>query len=120
MMKTRSGAVVVFAILLCLACGGWGRRVRMGERFTLHPGDRVVVAGAGLSLRLEEVGHRFYADGRGDDPFATLSARTGGAPWRTVTVGDRVAVGGSTLRLVAANPFERDGGPSATFVVTRR
>lgn len=119
-MKARSGAVLCSTILLCLACGVWGRRVRLGERFMLHPGDRVVVAGAGLSLRLERVGHQFYVDGRGDDPFATLSARTGGAPWRKVTVSDSLAVGGSILRLVAANPFERDGGPSATFVVSRR
>ncbi|HEX8905766.1 MAG TPA: hypothetical protein VF771_13030 [Longimicrobiaceae bacterium] len=114
--RLRAAAVLV----LCAGCGFLARRVKPGEEFTLHPGERVVVTGAGVGVRLDAVGHQWYADGGAERPYATVRVTPGGAAQHSLTFGDTLEVHGHAVRLVAANPFQREGGPSATLVVTPR
>ena len=107
-------------ILLFAGCGLFARRVKVDEEFTLRPGDRVVVAGTGLSIRLESVGHQWYVDGRGEAPYANLTVSGDGAPARSLTLGESVDVGDYAIKLVGANPFSSEGGPDCKLVVTRR
>jgi hypothetical protein len=107
-------------LVTCTACGFPGRRVRPDERFTLHPHEKAAVAGTGLTVRLDAVGRRWYADGSPETPYVTLTVRAGGAPPRSLSLDDSQRVGGHAIRLVGANPSASGGGPAATLLATRR
>ena len=107
-------------ILLLAGCGLFARRVKLDEEFTLRPGERVVVAGTGLSIRLESVGRQWYVDGRAEAPYANLTVSGGGASARSLTLGESVDAGDYAIKLVGANPFSSAGGPDCKLVVSRR
>ena len=124
-MKRRSmGRWIVAAALVAAAAYAFrGPWAEPGHRFTLRRGEKVMMEGSWLSIRLDAVGHHWFTDGSTEEPYATLTVRQGFGPRRELVVGMRgggEAVGASIVRLVAANPSEYDGGPTATLVVSRR
>ena len=124
-MRRRSmGRWIAAAVLVALAAYAFrGPWVEPGHRFTLRRGEKVLVEGSWLSIRLDAVGHHWFADGGAEEPYATLTVRQGLGPRRELVVGmggGGESVGSSAVRLVAANPSEYDGGPSATLVVSPR
>ena len=52
---------VVITVLALSACTN---SVALGETVELHEGDTVAIEGIGMRIRLEDVGHGWYADGR--------------------------------------------------------
>jgi len=111
-------AVSAAILLLMNSCGS--RRVKVGEEFTLRPGEKVVIAGTGLAIQLKGVGHQWYVDRRAESPYAELIVTGGGASARPVTLSESMTVGDYNLKLIAANPFRNSGGPDCTLIVTRR
>ena len=112
-------AVAAVILLFMSNCGVLSRRVRVGEEFTLKPGEKVSVRGADLAIRLKAVGHQWYADRRADSPYVELELSDVGAFGRNVTLSESMTVGDYTLKLVAANPFRDNGGPDCKLIVTR-
>lgn len=111
--KVLVGKLLVVALLLLTSCALLSRRVKIGEEFTLRPGEKVVVSGTDLGIQLKSVGHQWYLDRRVDSPYAELMVTGGGASSRSVTVSQTLAVGDYTIKVIAANPFKDNGGPIA-------
>lgn len=111
-------AVSVIALIFVSSCL-LSRRVKVGEEFTLKPGEKVSVRGADLAIRLKAVGHQWYVDRRADSPYVELELSDVGAFGRNVTLSESMTVGDYTVKLVAANPFRDNGGPDCKLVVTR-
>ena len=106
--------------LLVLSGCVLSRRVKIGDEFTLKPGEKVSVSGADLTIRLKEVGHQWYVDRRADSPYVELELSDIGASGHRLTLSDTETVGDYTIKLVAANPFRDNGGPDCKLMVTRR
>lgn len=108
------------ALILVSNCSVLSRRVKVGEEFTLKPGEKVSVAGADLSIKLKEVGHQWYVDRRAESPYVELILSDVGASGQKVTLSDIKTVGDYNIKLVAANPFRDHGGPDCKLIVTHR
>ena len=106
--------------LLFLSNCSLSRRVKIGEEFTLKPGEKVSVKGADLTIKLKGVGHQWYVDRRADSPYAELTLSDVGAFGHDLTLSDTTSVGEYNIKLVAANPFRDNGGPDCKLVVTHR
>ena len=124
MMRTKFSAgkwLAVFAIALLLVSGCLlSRRVKVGEEFSLKPGEKVSVSGADLTIKLKSVGHQWYVDRRADSPYVELELSDVGAFGKKLTLSDIQTVGDYNIKLVGANPFTDNGGPDCKLVVTRR
>ena len=107
-------------LLLVTGCGLWSRRVKVGEEFTLRPGEKVVIAGTDLAIQLKGVGHQWYVDRRADSPYAELIVSGGGASARPLTLSESTIVGDYSVKLVAGNPFRDNGGPDCKLIVMRK
>ena len=123
-MRTDSptGKRIALSAITLLVLSGCvlSRRVKIGEEFTLKPGEKVSVSGADLTIRLKEVGHQWYVDRRADSPYVELELSDVGASGHKLTLSDTETVGDYTIKLVAANPFRDNGGPDCKLMVTRR
>src|SRR6266550_1964029 len=124
-MRTESSAgkwIALFAITLLFlsGCSLLSRRVKVGEEFTLKPGEKVSVSGADLSIKLKSVGHQWYVDRRADSPYVELELSDVGAFGKKLTLSDTQTVGDYNIKLVGANPFTDNGGPDCKLIVTRR
>lgn len=106
---------------LLTACGLFSRRVKLGEEFTMKPKEKVVVAGAGLEIELDGVGHQTLLNPQ-LPPFRSsyVTLRVTPGPPRPMEVTNSVDVGDYTITVESADPFRNDGGPCCKFVVTRR
>lgn len=113
-------AAVAVTLLFVTRCALFSRKVKLGEEFTLRPGEKVVIAGAGLAIQLKGVGHQWYVDRRAESPYAELIVTGRGASARPLTLSESMTVGDYTLKLVAANPFRDNGGPDCKLIVTRQ
>jgi len=119
---SKSFLVVSTGILLLTSCGLLSRRVKPGEEFTMKPKETVVVSGAGLEIKLAEVGHQTFPNPQPQplrSSYVQLIVTTGGSP-RSIQVDDSVEIGEYTITVKSANPFRYDDGPRCTLVVTRR
>lgn len=94
--------------------------VKLGEEFTLKPGEKVSVTGADLTIKLKAVGHQWYVDRRADSPYVELILSDVGASGHNLTLSETETVGKYNIKLVAANPFSNNGGPDCKLVVTLR
>jgi hypothetical protein len=112
--------LLVSAVILLLMSSDSSRTVKVGEEFTLRTGDKVVIADTDLAIQLKGVGNRWYTDRRSHSPYAELIVSGGGAAERRLTLNKTATLGDYTLKLVAANPFRHNGGPSCKLLVTRR
>lgn len=118
-IKPLFGVSMVVALLT--GCGLFSRGVKLGEEFTMKPKEEVVVAGAGLKIRLEGVGHQTFPEPQPRplrSSYVTLRVTPG--PPRPIEVTDSVDVDDYTITVKAADPFASDGGPRCKLVVTRR
>ena len=113
-------AVSAVILLFMSNCGVLSRRVRVGEEFTLKPGEKVSVRGADLAIRLKAVGHQWYVDRRADSPYVELELSDVGAFGQNVTLSDTKTIGEYNIKLMAANPFRDNGGPDCKLIVSRR
>ena len=113
-------AVWAITLLFMSNCGVLSRRVKVGEEFTLKPGEKVSVRGADIAIRLKAVGHQWYVDRRADSPYVELELSDVGAFGKNVTLSDTMVVGEYNIKLMAANPFRDNGGPDCKLIVTRR
>ena len=113
-------AASAIALLFISNCGLLSRRVKVGEEFTLKPGEKVSVKGADLAIKLKAVGHQWYVDRRADSPYVELELSDVGAFGQKLTLSDTQTVGDYNIKLVGANPFTDNGGPDCKLVVTRR
>jgi len=119
---SRRKLLAAAAIILVLvgSCTLLSRRVKVGEEFTLKPGEKVSIAGADLTIRLKAVGHQWYVDRRADSPYVELILSDVGASGHNVTLSESETVGNYNIKLVAANPFSNNGGPDCKLIVTSR
>ena len=92
----------------------------MGEEFTLKPDEKVSIAGADLTIKLKSVGHQWYVDKRAEEPFVELILSDVGAFGKKLTLSDTQTVGDYNIKLVAANPFQDNGGPDCKLILTHR
>lgn len=113
-------AGLAITLLFMSNCGVLSRRVKVGEEFTLKPGEKVSVRGADLAIRLKAVGHQWYVDRRADSPYVELELSNVGAFGQNVTLSDTKTIGEYNIKLMAANPFRDNGGPDCKLIVTRR
>lgn len=101
--------IFLLAALTIAALGGCSLRattIGVGEEFTLLPQQAARVRGANLTVRLEGVGHGWYANGGGEFAFANLSVRQGLSQNQfQLEVGESWSVSGYDIHLLAANPF---------------
>lgn len=121
---TRRWLLISSLILLLLAgCGLWSRRVKLGEEFTMRPGEKVVVAGTDLTIQLDGVGHQSFP-GTQPQPvrlaYVELTVTAGGAAPRSIRMDESADVGDYIIKLNGANPFRNNGGPKCELTVTRR
>jgi len=112
-------ALSAISLLLVSGCL-LSRRVKVGEEFSLKPGEKVSVSGADLTIKLKSVGHQWYVDRRADSPYVELELSDVGAFGKKLTLSDTQTVGDYNIKLVGANPFTNNGGPDCKLVVMRR
>ena len=55
--------------IVFISCSWGTRQAKLGEQFAMRPKDRVTVAGTGLTIRLDGVGHQTFS-GPGPAPGA--------------------------------------------------
>jgi hypothetical protein len=113
-------AASAIILVLVSSCTLMSRRVKVGEEFTLKPGEKVSIAGADLTIRLKAVGHQWYVDRRADSPYVELILSDVGASRHNLTLSESETVGSYNIKLVAANPFSNNGGPDCKLIVTSR
>jgi hypothetical protein len=118
--KLRSCFTVSTVVLLLTSCALFSRRVNLGEEFTMKPGEKVGVAGSGLAIKLEGVGHQTSANPKAQIRASYVTLKVSPGPTEPVRVEDSVDVGDYSITVKSANPFNSDGGPSCALVVTRR
>lgn len=114
--------VISFAIV-SIGCSLGSRKVKLGEQFTLRPKEKVVVAGTGLTIRLDEVGHQTFSEPQPrplSSSYVVLTVTAGSVPAKSISisVGESENVGDYTIRLIGANPFHDQGGPDCKLMVT--
>lgn len=107
-------------LIFMSSCALLSRRVKVGEEFTLKPGEKVSIAGADLTIRLKAVGHQWYVDRRADSPYVELILSDVGASAHNLTLREIETVGNYNIKLVGANPFNSNGGPDCKLIVTPR
>jgi hypothetical protein len=113
-------ATALIILVFVSSCTLLSRRVKLGEEFTLKPGEKVSVTGADLTIKLKAVGHQWYVDRRADSPYVELILSDVGASGHNLTLSETETAGKYNIKLVAANPFSNNGGPDCKLVVTLR
>jgi hypothetical protein len=112
--------LVAFAVIDC----SWrSRRVKLGERFTMRPKDKITVAGPGLTVRLDGVGHQTFS-GPGPSPGAAayvelLVTSESGSRSARISVGESTEVGDYVIKVNSAYPFSSQDGPRCELTVSR-
>jgi hypothetical protein len=114
--------LVVALAIVFISCSWASRRVKLGEQFTLRPKDKVIVAGTGLAIRLDEVGHQTFS-GPGPSPGAAsyvllfVTFKDASKSIR-LSVGENTTTGNYLIKVNSAHPFRSDGGPRCELTVT--
>jgi len=124
-MKFRGAKFALIAALAIafISCSWWSRRVKLGEEFTMRPKDKVAVAGTGLTIRLDEVGHQTFS-GPGPPPSGAsyvvlLVTSEDGSKSIRISVGDTKEVRDYVIKVNSAYPFRSQDGPRCELTVTR-
>ena len=109
------GLMVVFVA----GCGLLPRKVKVGEEFTLHAGEKVSVSGADLSIEVKSIGRQWYVDRRAESGYAELIVKGRGASSpRKIGVGETVDEGDYVIKVDSVNPF--GAKPDCTLIVKRK
>jgi hypothetical protein len=119
----KTCSLIGISLVLIANCGWTVRKVKVDEEFTLHPNEKVRLAGADLTIQLakkESVGRQWYVNGRPEAPYARLLITTDGTTvTKSLTLGDSSNAGDYYVKLIAANLDHNDGGPDCKLVITR-
>ncbi len=111
MSRTAPLLAWILSLLLLSACAP---SVALGEEVELLEGDTIVIAGAGMRIRLDDVGHGWYGDGT-HFPIVSLTVSYGGST-EEYLIEDTLEVG--EYRIDISRVFEPEG--RCSIVVTRR
>jgi hypothetical protein len=118
MTKTVSIAIAL-VIIFVTACGFLPRKVKVGEEFTLHTGEKVSVSGADLSIEVKSIGRQWYTDRRAESGYVELMIKGRGASSpRRVGAGEHVDMGDYLIKVNSINPFGNK--PDCTLIVNRK
>ena len=117
-MKKISIAIALIFVFVT-ACGFLPRKVKVGEEFTLHPGEKVSVSGADLTIEVKSIGRQWYTDRRAESGYVELiiKGRGASAP-RKVGVGETVDERDYVIKINSINPFGQK--PDCTLVVNQK
>lgn len=115
--------LVISIAIVSIGCSLWSRSVKLGEQFTLRPKEQVVVAGTGLAIRLDEVGHQTFSEPQPkplSSSYVVLTVTAGSVPAKSISisVGESETIGGYTITVNSAYPFRSDNGPRGELTVT--
>ena len=106
MMKKISFALALIIVVFVTACGFLPRKVKVGEEFTLHSGEKVSVSSADLTIEVKSIGRQWYIDRRAESGYAELMIKGRGASApRKVGVGETVDEGDYIIKVNSINPF---------------
>ena len=109
--------------IVFISCSWGTRQAKLGEQFAMRPKDKVTVAGTGLTIRLDTVGHQTFS-GPGPAPGAAayvellVSSESGSKSIR-ISVGDITEVRDYVIKVNSAYPFRSQDGPRCELTVTR-
>ena len=117
-MKRRPVAIALI-IIFVTACGFLPRKVKLGEEFTLHSGEKVSVSGADLTIEVKSIGHQWYTDRRAESGYVELviKGRGASAP-RKVGVGETVDERDYIIKVNSINPFGQT--PDCKLIVNQK
>jgi hypothetical protein len=121
-LRGAKGALIATLAIARIGCSLWSRRVNLGEQFAMRPKDKVVVAGTGLTVRLDEVGHQTFS-GPGLPPggasyVVLLVTDENGSRSIRIGVGETTEGGACVIKVNSAYPFRGDDGPRCELTVT--
>src|SRR5881628_567524 len=110
--------------IVFISCSWGTRQAKLGEQFTMRPKDRVTVAGTGLTIRLDEVGHQTFS-GPGPSPggasyVVLLVAYENGSRSIRISVGENAEAGVYVITVNSAYPFRSQEGPRCELTVTKK
>jgi hypothetical protein len=118
-MTTRIPIAVALIVTFVTACGFLPRKVKVGEEFTLHSGEKVSVSGADLTIEVKSIGDQWYTDRRAESGYAELIIKGRGADRpRKVGVGETVDEGDYLIKVNSINPFGKN--PECQLVVNKK
>jgi hypothetical protein len=118
-MTRRISIATALIVVVVTACGFLMRKVKVGEEFTLHSGEKVSVGGADLTIEVKSIGRQWYVDRRAESGYAELMIKGRGASsTRRVAVGESVDVGDHVIKVNSINPFGQK--PDCTLVVNQK
>ena len=118
-MTSRIPITIALIVTFVTACGFLPRKVKVGEEFTLHSGEKVSVSGADLTIEVKSIGHQWYVDRRAESAYAELIIKGRGvsAP-RKVGVGETVDEGDDIIKVNSIDPF--GAKPDCKLIVERK
>jgi len=105
-MTRRISIATALIVIFVTACGFLPRKVKVGEEFTLHSGEKVSVRGADLTIEVKSIGHQWYVDRRAESSYAELMIKGRGVSGpRKVGLGETVDEGDYIIKVNSINPF---------------
>src|SRR2546423_6032330 len=105
-MTRRISIATALIVIFVTACGFLPRKVKVGEEFTLHSGEKVSVSGADLTIEVQSIGHQWYVDRRAESSYAELMIKGRGVSGpRKVGLGETVDEGDYIIKVNSINPF---------------
>jgi hypothetical protein len=118
-MTRRISIATALIVVFVTACGFLPRKVKVGEEFTLHAGEKVSVSGADLTIEVKSIGRQWYTDRRAESGYVELiiKGRGASAP-RKVGVGETVDEGDYVIKVNSINPFGQN--PDCKLVVNQK
>jgi hypothetical protein len=118
-MTKRISITIALIVIFVTACGFLMRKVKVGEEFTLHSGEKVSISGADLTIEVKSIGRQWYTDRRAESGYAELIIKgRGAAAPRKVGVGETVDERGYIIKVNSINPF--GAKPDCTLVVNQK
>jgi len=110
--------------IVFISCSWGTRQAKLGEQFAMRPKDKVTVAGTGLTIRLDGVGHQTFS-GPGPAPGAAayvellVSSESGSRSMR-ISAGESTGVDDYFIKVNSAYPFRSQGGPRCELTISKR
>jgi|ERR1041385_3567636 hypothetical protein len=118
-MTRRISTTAALIVIFVAACGLLMRKVKVGEEFALHSGEKVSVSGADLTIEVKSIGRQWYTDRRAESGYVELiiKGRGASAP-RKVGVGETVDERDYLIKVNSINPF--GAKPDCQLVVNQK
>jgi len=115
----RLAVAIALIVIFVTACGFLPRKVKVGEEFTLHSGEKVSVSGADLTIEVKSIGHQWYTDRRAESGYVELIIKgRGAAAPRKVGVGETIDERDYLIKVNSINPF--GAKPDCKLVVNQK